>query len=113
MVPEEIELESRQRRAIVWGAAAILGLAVMVFATIWMIGFYNAWEPRLITEHFAAVIGLPAAALAASCVILAFRQAEGPIEFEMLGLKLKGAAGPVVLWTLCFLAIAAAIKMLW
>jgi hypothetical protein len=110
---QESRHDARQRRAIVWGAASVLGLVLAAFITIWMIGFYNVWEPQLIEDHFAAVVGLPAAALAASCIILVFRQTAGPIEFELLGLKLRGAAGPVVLWTLCFLAIAASIKMLW
>jgi hypothetical protein len=110
---DEQKLEQRQRRIIYWGAAIILALFLSVFIPIWLVGFRDAWKPELITEHFAAVIGLPAAALCASCVVLAFRQAEGPIEFEILTLKLKGAAGPVVLWALCFFVIAAAVKLLW
>jgi len=37
---------------------------------------------------------------------------EVPIEFEGLGFKLKGAAGEIVLWMLCFLAISGAIRLL-
>jgi hypothetical protein len=40
-------------------------------------------------------------------------QTSGPIEFEGLGFKFKGASGPVVLWVFCFLAIAGAIKLVW
>src|SRR5438067_286474 len=96
-----------------WGGSVILGIAMIGLLVIWLRGFSEAWGPELIKDHFAAVIGLPTAALGASCVIIAFRQTEGPIEFEVLTFKLKGAAGPVVLWTLCFFVIAAAIKLLW
>lgn len=109
----ETSLWLRQRRIVAWGVALILAIFLGIFLTIWLLGFRDAWKTQLITEHFAAVIGLPAAAIAASCVVFAFRQADGPIQLEVLGLRLKGAAGPVVLWTLCFLGIAIAIKMLW
>jgi hypothetical protein len=105
---------SRLRFEIIsWCGSIILGIAVVILLAVWLKGFSKVWEPGLIKEHFAAVVGLPVAALAASCVILAFRQSEGPIQFEFLTLKLKGAAGPVVLWTVCFFVIAGAIKLLW
>ena len=36
-----------------------------------------------------------------------------PIEIRFLGFELKGAAGPVVLWTVCFLALVAGGELLW
>lgn len=63
-------------------------------------------------NHFAATVGLPSAALAALCVVF-LESTTGRIEFEGLGFKFKGASGPIVLWVVCFLAIAAAIKLLW
>jgi hypothetical protein len=49
------------------------------------------------------------AAGAALFVVLVLRAAAGPIEFEVLGLKFRGASGPVVLWIPCFLAIVVGI----
>ena len=59
------------------------------------------------------VIGLPAAAAGAFLVVMLLRNTEGPLEFEGLGFKFKGASGPVILWALCFLVIASVIRMLW
>jgi hypothetical protein len=41
------------------------------------------------------------------------RSTEGPMEFEGLGFKFKGAAGPVVLWAMCFIVIVLGIRVLW
>lgn len=68
---------------------------------------------RIALEHFAATIGLPCAGLAALCIVVALENTSGPIEFEGLGFKFKGASGPIVLWVFCFMAIAGAIKILW
>ena len=70
------------------------------------------WE-RIIREHFAAVVGLPMAALLASFIVIALKYAEGPMEFEALGFKFRGASGQVILWIMCFLAITIAIRLLW
>ena len=42
-----------------------------------------------------------------------FHAAAGPLEFEIAGVKLKGAAAPVTFWILCFLSGVIAIKLLW
>jgi len=78
-----------------------------------MVQFGQGFWLELALNHFPAVIGLPAAAAASFVVVLLLRNTEGPIEFEGLGFKFKGASGPVVLWVFVFLAIAAAIRMLW
>ena len=63
--------------------------------------------------QFPTIIGLPFAALAALCLVLILEAKAGPIEFEALGFKFRGASGPLVLWIFCFLAIVVAIKTLW
>jgi hypothetical protein len=68
---------------------------------------------QIALNHFAATVGLPSAALAGLCIVIFLESASGPIEFEGLGFKFKGASGPIVLWVFCILAIAAAIKLLW
>lgn len=64
-------------------------------------------------KHFPAVIGLPAAAFGAICVVLVLEVKSGRVEFELWGLKLKGASGEVVLFVIVFLSFALAIKVLW
>ncbi|MFC5427950.1 hypothetical protein ACFPTO_03870 [Paraburkholderia denitrificans] len=68
---------------------------------------------RIALEHFPAAIGLPAAALAAMCIVVFLESSSGPIEFEGFGFHFKGASGPIILWVVVFLAITAAIKVLY
>jgi len=67
----------------------------------------------IIFDHFAATIGLPLAGLTSLSLVLFLKYTAGPLEFEGMGFKFKGASGPIVLWILCFLSIATAIKLLW
>ncbi|AXW53397.1 hypothetical protein CJO92_12435 [Ralstonia solanacearum] len=67
----------------------------------------------LALDHFAATVGLPAGALAALCIVVFLESSSGPIEFEGVGFRFKGASGPIVLWVLVFLSIAGAIKVLY
>jgi hypothetical protein len=54
------------------------------------------------------------AAIGSFMIIVLLRQTnQGPIEFEGLGFKFRGASGPVVLWAVCFFVISLAIKMHW
>jgi len=90
---------------------SIVGASFIVFTT------YNVWsDPAIrsvVQQHFAAVVGLPAAAIASLCVVLFLEGAAGPIEFEGLGFRFKGAAGPLVFWVMCFLSMTLAIKVCW
>jgi hypothetical protein len=93
-------------------ALCILAVFVLVFARGWK---ERAW---LLTaqQEFAAVVGLPMAAAAALFVVVLFKdyaQSAEPIKVEGLGFRFEGAAGPVILWILCFLAITGAVKMVW
>lgn len=102
-----------------WRNAINIGIAILGFLAVGVLViavWWNRFDPvltALVTRNFAAIIGLPFAFLAAFIVIALFRQSEGPIEFEAIGIKLSGAAGPIVLWVICFLAITGGIAMLW
>jgi hypothetical protein len=96
--------------------SAILG-ALGIFAGIMLyhildaetVGFFDT----IITEHPAATIGLPLVAMGSLGVVLLLRSTTGPVEFEAIGFKFRGASGPIVMWIAVFLVIAIAIKMLW
>jgi hypothetical protein len=90
---------------------ATLGGAFVVGGAVSML--INPSVFQIALKHFAATVGLPAAALAALCLVVFLESSSGPIEFKGLGFKFKGASGPIVLWVLCFLAIAGAIQLLW
>lgn len=68
---------------------------------------------QVMTNNFAAVVGLPCAALAALGLVMFLEQTSGAIEFEGFGFKFKGASGPIVMWVISFMAMTAAIKLLW
>jgi hypothetical protein len=90
------------------------GFAIVVFATGLYLELGQAYWSSLIRDHFAAIIGLPMAAIGAFVIVVFLKQgSDKPIEFEAAGFKFKGAAGLVVLWLMCFLGIAIAIKLLW
>jgi hypothetical protein len=74
----------------------------------------NGWLNKLIQDHYPAMIGIPLMSLTAICIVMCFQVAiGGPIEFEALGFKFRGASGPVLMWVLCFLALTLALRVLW
>ncbi len=95
----------------------VLILLVPLLSVLAVTSLLNFLEPGLVREvvnnHFAAVVGLPMAALLAAFLVVGLRHSEGPIKFEGFGMKFEGASGQVILWVISFLSIAAAIKLLW
>ena len=81
--------------------------------TVWKIAVDQRFWDEILFKHFAAVIGLPGAAGGAFALVVFLRQTEGPIEFVGLGFTVKGAAGQLVMWILCFLSFVAGLKLLW
>jgi hypothetical protein len=111
----EDETEFKPMEAVAFLAA--LGAGAIIFFSVVallysIIKHFNGW-PDVITNHFPVVVGLPVGATLAFMIVSVLRQVDGPIEFEGLGFKFKGASGQVVMWVVCFLAIAAAIHWCW
>jgi len=95
---------------------------IFIWATIFITGIFTSYYlftlvtrdyDHIIKEHFSATVGLPLGAIAAFCIVYFFEYNSGDIEFEGLGFKFKGAAGPIVFWLFCFLSIVLGIKLLW
>src|SRR3989442_4797467 len=86
----------------------VILVLLFVLAALWSFGFGGV-NPQLfkvvVLDNFAASVGLPAAAAAALFIVLVLKVTNGPIEFEGLGFRFKGAAGPIVFWIMCFLAM--------
>src|SRR2546430_15454754 len=82
---------------------AILSWAVLIAGGIlagWFLlgAYFRAQDPKFVStfvDHARATVGLPAAAITALFIVVFLEQKSGPIEFEGLGFKFKGAAGPV------------------
>ena len=103
--------EWREAINVILAVIALLAVAGLI-AVAWL----NRFDPvmtDLVVKNFAAIIGLPFAFIGAFVVVALFRQGSGPIEFSGFGVSFKGASGEIVLWMLCFLAIATSIRMLW
>jgi len=108
-------LSQRQESILAWSVIILFVFILGVLATIWFCIVTISFEElrrELVPKYAAALLGLPVAGWGAFILVFVFRQTQGPIEFEAFTIKLKGAAGPIVLWILAFLATAAAIKIL-
>jgi hypothetical protein len=90
--------------AIVFAAAAFI---MIVYAA--STGYWN----EIVDRHFPVTVGLPCAALAAMFIVLVLKTVAGRIEVKIIGFEFKGAAGPIIMWILSFLAIVLAINTLW
>ena len=85
----------------------------MGYESIWVKPSPENWFLKLLEKHYAALLGTPAAAATAFFVVVLLKVTSGPIEFEALGFKFRGAFGPIVLWIFCFLAVVTALCLLW
>jgi hypothetical protein len=90
---------------------------IVVGIILWWSGFLLTLKSGPWTEmyfqHFPVTMGIPSAMLGAMVICTLFRTTEGQIKFGGLGFHFEGAAGPIVMWVLCFLAQIAAIRFLW
>ena len=59
------------------------------------------------------LVGLPMAGLGSLFLTLVLRLSNGPMKFEVSGVKFKGVAASIVLWPLCILSVALTIGLLW
>lgn len=97
----------------------LLLLAVGAFGTLvtlWVsfIDLTKEQYIKLVVGHFPAVVGLPMAAIAALVLVTYLQQRSGEgIKFKGLGFEFEGPSGQVVLWLVCFLAMAITIKAVW
>jgi hypothetical protein len=93
-------------------AVLLLGIVGLLVFALWL----NRFDPvvtEVVLRNFPTIVGLPFAFIASFIVVALFRQANSPMEFKGLGLQFQGASGEVILWLLCFVAIASMIKWFW
>ena len=110
---------SRLRRWVTW--AAVVGTALwagyfflfLVYQSLAGGTATEHWFILMVQQHPAATIGVAMSAISSFCLVALLEIARGPIEFEVLGFKFKGASGPVILWVFCFLAMVFAVWLLW
>jgi hypothetical protein len=112
-MPEFEENDKRRSKTAYWAA-----VACMAGLGMWLIFYFFHWythpaDTQLLYRNFPAIFGLPFSAIVSFVIVVILEQSSGPIEFEGLGFKFKGASGQVVLWGFCFLIITSTIKILW
>jgi hypothetical protein len=117
----ELETDKRStnfaRNIVIWmmiiGAAAIASSYTLLL-TLW-VWRGDSWVIEIFRDHFAAMIGLPFAALLSFILVVLLEVRFDSIEMEAFHgfIKFRGASGPIVLWILCFLSITASIRLLW
>lgn len=92
---------------------AVYGFGFIIVQTIWPGDPAENWLISVLERQYAALLGVPLSAASAVCVVLLLETVSGPIEIETSWLTFRGAAAPVVLWILCFLAMTFALGWLW
>jgi len=103
----------------VYNTLAIIITCVTLIGGFSLFGWFvisqrgNTIWSGIVFNHFAAAWGVPGIALGAVIVVTLFRTVEGPIKFKFIGFEFEGASGPIVMWTMVFLAITGAVKLLW
>jgi len=110
---------SALRKWITW--AAVVGTALwagyffvfLIYQSLAGSGHSDNWFLKMIQGHPAATIGVAMSAITAFCLVAVLEISRGPIEFEALGFKFRGASGPVVLWVFCFLVLIYGVWLLW
>jgi hypothetical protein len=107
---EEIQQISIARKI---SGLAILALFVIALATLLITQWNSPEVHAMVMQRFPVIVGLPAAGIFAYVLVSLFEITSGNVEFSVLGMKLKGAAGPVLMWVICFIAIVFAIHLLW
>ncbi|WP_370961978.1 hypothetical protein [Amycolatopsis sp. cg9] len=104
------------RHAVVWigGLAALVQISVFTFPVAVASWRQEPWVRELLANHFPAIVGLPSAALASFLIIAAFEARFDRIKMRLgTFVEFTGAAGPIVLWILCFTAMSMGIKLVW
>ena len=101
------------KKILPWLLLLMLLVIAGVYAYLIFGSGINAQFMDLYKKNFLVIIGLPLASMASLFLVLILEYSKGPIEFEGLGFKFKGASGPLIMWVICFLAIVGAFKLLW
>ena len=71
------------------------------------------WIVEILKLHFGAIVMPPLMATMALMVILLLKMSQGDIKFKFFQFEVEGAAGPVLMWVISYLAIAFSVYLLW
>jgi hypothetical protein len=101
----------------------IIYLLAIIFIPLLVISYFglyvyelfydNTWIIDNLKEHYAATIGLPFAAVAASLIVLVFETKSGEIKITIWNMKFEGTSGEIIMWVLVFISEGLMIALLW
>jgi hypothetical protein len=99
-----------------WVRVSLVVCIVTLLAGTTIIGGWimlqNGSLDQLLASDPRLVLGIPWAGGASLVVVLILRSSFGTAGFKVFGFEFKGASGPTVMWVLCFLAYALAMRVL-
>jgi len=98
-------------RAMVYASFLFL-TGAMCFIFFWYVPKSKVLD-SVIKDHFLALTGTPLAAISAIILVAVFKVTSGDIQFKALGFEFRGAAGPAILWVVCFLSCVLGLRVLW
>ena len=108
------------RAVATWGVIGCTALWTGFFFSFVIVGALHptaipdSWFLELVKQHPGGTLGVAISAVSAFSVVAVLDiLSRDPIKFKVLGIELEGAAGPVVLWVLCFLSIVVGGGYLW
>ena len=87
--------------------------ALLIYQSLYGDAFPKNWFLQMVQQHPASTIGIGISAVSAFFIVAVLELTTGSVQFEVLGFRFHGAAGQVVLWILCFLAMVFATWLLW
>jgi hypothetical protein len=68
---------------------------------------------KLLDQHGPAAIGIPVAGLAALFLVSLARALDGPMSFDLFGLRSEGAVAVCIVWAILYLVISLSFRALW
>jgi|ERR1043166_5010752 hypothetical protein len=87
--------------------------ALIIYQSVGGEALPKNWFLQMVQQHPASTIGIGISAISAFFIVAVLELTAGAVQFEAMGFKFQGAAGQIVLWVLCFLAIVFATWLLW
>jgi hypothetical protein len=114
--PSSSRLKQVATLGVIVGTAVWTGFffGFLVVSAVFPDAVPESWLLSMIREHPGPTLAIAMSAISSFCVLGVLDVfARDPIEIKFLGFELRGAAGPVVLWALCFAVFVGALETLW
>ena len=115
MTKTTVETESAQPHKPAKGGYIVGFLLLFIYAAFLLLTFFlrGGFLLDLLRDHYVFFVGLPIAALVSFVIVSSFETIRGDIQFELAGIKFKGASGPIIMWVLVYASIVVSFSLTW